>query len=400
LLLELYKLSNEVRYEIFSFSSVFPPASSGHLVVNQINGFGLTFGHQALLAFYLKCFANQLLHQSELVLLIASADSPNIANSVYQQLIIDYAKNIPKCTVIESSVDPLTHDSNLMQLLQIDSWKLTDGNYHFNDAINKLQLNDPSPVFQLNFSSLKSGEDMITAVGLNASLPFVVLQIRNGIYGASNGLARNSNIYNYAESVLYLSSLGYNIFILSNEKITYFDDSANTNVVCLESSSQHRNELFDLYLLSNCQFYISNLSGPTEVAASFSSPTLLTNAPNISSDSSVFRPFSFLIPKLLFDKKNCTLLDFTSMFAIPASYQAEISQSDFEYIENTASDILLGVKDMLSIFGRYQNYKHRYQQAIDNPLSIRFQNLRRKAGINLNLPLTPSFLMSYSHLLI
>ncbi len=217
---------------------------------------------------------------------------------------------------------------------------------------------------------------------------FVTLHVRGRDISKENSKsvnARNAFIFNYKKTIEFLISNGINVVRIGDYKshplpyINGFIDLTQINY------SNH----IDFQLLSNAKFHIGTSSGPLNVPPMFGKPVLLTNAVNPKLN---FRyPNSFLIPKVWINKDDNNEISFHDL--LKSDLQLIEDHTEFEkYIlrENTSSEILLAVKDMVNFVNEDDDENKLFLE-----LCKKYDFYLSKNNITPNskdMPLAPSFL--------
>ena len=365
-------------------------------VLLQANGWGTYYGHQAFLLIYLKAYKNNMLNLKALEIYLVHPDDQHVANKTFQEYLIIFANSLANTQVHLCSYFDY-YQSYMQKIIQMDCWGFKDrprSLYQSIDHVNWLIKNEP---LQLTQEHMAVGENFIMTCGIQAN-KFVTIQIRDGAYGGNNGLARNSSLLDYIETINYLVNNGLGVVVIRNDINTPFP-YAGRRVIDYANSGM-RSSTLDLYLLSQCMFFICNLSGPLEIANSFCTPVLLTNAPDIAGGGGVFRPNTICLPRLLKDTDTNEILTFRKHFT---KYQAHLCHLEkwqsLEYQANTSSDILSAaiemhefVKSNLTLEQYLSSHKH-------SGLIDQFNSVRNSRSIDLRLPISPSFLSDHMELL-
>lgn len=125
---------------------------------------------------------------------------------------------------------------------------------------------------------IKWASKMFEDLGFSRDTPFVCVIARN--QPNSDHALRNRHIRDFECSVLELVSRGIGVIRMGS--INGVPLAIEHPLVCDYANSGKRTELLDLYLLANCKFAISTLSGPDATCLAFRRPVLYVDIANYS----------------------------------------------------------------------------------------------------------------------
>jgi|TARA_B110000037_G_scaffold217713_1_gene279322 putative glycosyltransferase (TIGR04372 family) len=179
---------------------------------------------------------------------------------------------------------------------------------------------------------------------------------------------RNSKIENYLSSIKLLIDKGYTVIRLggSKQNKTNFKDTNYLEI------NDYQNMKFSVFLIERCDFYIGTSSGPLDTAYMFKKPTLLTNAftilgfPRNENNRVIYRNIEL-------NSKKISLLDFLNL---PFFYHdlLYMDNNGLKYIENTAEEIYMGVKEFLLNYENKDFTKTKKQKQINLILERNMEN--------------------------
>ena len=107
--------------------------------------------------------------------------------------------------------------------------------------------------------------------------------------------------------------------------------------------SDFQNDLLEIYLLSNCSFFIGSTSGISMIPFIFKKPVLFTNQAPIDILSGLKHNHFLCILKLWFDSNSNKILSLNEIFSRNLDYFSDtklFSASKIKLIENTSDEIL------------------------------------------------------------
>jgi putative glycosyltransferase (TIGR04372 family) len=175
---------------------------------------------------------------------------------------------------------------------------------------------------------------------------FVGLHVREGgFYGDHKASAcRNATIANYFPAMREITARGGWVVRLGDKSMTPLPPMER---VIDYPHTRFKSDLMDLYLLSQCRFYIGMSSGILDTAFLFQRPMLLTNMTNMTF---VYprRPEDRGIPKHVYSKSKGRFLCLREIFEAP--WQAQHFRAlgeDFEMFENSPEELRLALVEFL-----------------------------------------------------
>jgi putative glycosyltransferase (TIGR04372 family) len=116
----------------------------------------------------------------------------------------------------------------------------------------------------------KTAETTLREMGLQEGQQFVCLVVREG--GEVEALSRNHSVHDFEAAALALAEAGIAVVRMGATNCTPM--KLNHDLVFDYANSGKRSELADIYLMANCRFTVSTMSGPDALALAFRRPVL------------------------------------------------------------------------------------------------------------------------------
>ena len=202
----------------------------------------------------------------------------------------------------------------------------------------------PRPFFHLDENYVNNSRQVLSKLGLRKNKKFIGLHVRNigGKY-----FLRNQSIETYLPAIKFIISQGFQVIRIGNPS----DDVMPPldGLIDLTKKQNIANKL-DAYILANCEFFIGTNSGPASIPQIFAIPTLFTNMTSLGKNILTSIPGSKYIPKTFMNSKN-EKLSLSQVLSHPVTGFSELDSYNmnkygFGYQNNSADDILLGVREM------------------------------------------------------
>ena len=175
-------------------------------------------------------------------------------------------------------------------------------------------------------------------MGIPLSDWFVALHVREG-GDLENGINyRNSSIGNYLDAIRVITRAGGWVVRLGDASMTPMPDMEH---VIDYAHSRWKSELMDLYLISECRFFLGTTSGPTEVALLFDRPVLIVNAEECATWGPMRRG-DLGILKHVYSPRLRRVLSVRELVEEPFESQSVSTPADsqgYELIENSPDEI-------------------------------------------------------------
>ena len=215
------------------------------------------------------------------------------------------------------------------------------------------------PVLHFTEEEEQAGIQALKDMGLPPSSWFVPIHVRDGAYLTSwrpelekywkRVEQRNCSIENFLDAAKYIADLGG--YAIRVGAVVDKPLPENLHPRIIDYATKYRSDFMDIYLGAKCRFYIGTTSGPDALADIFNKPLLGTN--QVPYNMSRNNQKSIILPRLLTSPETGEVVPFSqaktkgyySDWETPSSMDP--SKRLFIPIENSAEDILNGVKDML-----------------------------------------------------
>lgn len=186
------------------------------------------------------------------------------------------------------------------------------------------------------------------AMGIPENAWFAGLHVReSGFYGdAGHYSCRNATIANYLPAIREITANGGWVVRLGDRSMTPLP---RLDRVVDYPHTAFKSDLMDLYLLSECRFYIGMSSGILDTALLFQRPTILMNMTNMTF---VYprRPGDRGIPKHVYSKSAKRFLSARELLEAPWEAQHFLTLgADYEMFENSPEELREVVTEFLGI---------------------------------------------------
>jgi putative glycosyltransferase (TIGR04372 family) len=206
------------------------------------------------------------------------------------------------------------------------------------------------PVVRIPDSWTTKAAEILRELGLPENQNYVCIHARTAGYSPEDETAhysRNSNISDYRLAIDYLIDQGLYIIRMGDQTMPAIQ--ANPKVIDY-ATSKFKADWLDLYIASNCQFFLTGASGAAIMASVFGRPIVMLNGS---------LPFNFSfsgtsnqigIPKLMRQRNTGKLIDFASIFqsGLGAERLSErLASAGVDLIDNTPEEILEVVAEMV-----------------------------------------------------
>jgi len=131
------------------------------------------------------------------------------------------------------------------------------------------------PSIEFNHKEKNEGENYLKKIGVQ-NKKFITFTSRTSVFKNEKlPEIRNSNINDKISGIKFMVSKGYKAIRMGKfikEKI----NSSDTNIID-HATSGNANDFLDFYLISKCEFMVSDSTGITTIAALFRKPCLIVN---------------------------------------------------------------------------------------------------------------------------
>ncbi|MBI3553524.1 MAG: TIGR04372 family glycosyltransferase [Elusimicrobia bacterium] len=244
------------------------------------------------------------------------------------------------------------------------------------------------PLLKLRDSDLSRGREALKALGLPEDAWWVAAHVRTPSFHREGALSpeafRNADISSYHAAFKAVARRGGFVFRMGDPKMPRLP--AMDRVIDY-AHSPLKSDWLDVFLSSQCRFFLGTQSGLGMVPAAFGTPQVVTN--NAPILCTAYLPDDVVLPKLF--KKDGRLLSFAEMVLEPyvgAVSQLLYDELGIETISNTEEELRAAVEGMLDQFDR--NGARRVPPLTD--LQARFDALAEGAGLSISGRIEPGFL--------
>jgi putative glycosyltransferase (TIGR04372 family) len=264
-----------------------------------------------------------------------------VFNYLCNYLEMIHVKELPR--MIRKNLEPLN------QFL-CGPLRLNDRIYPYNhtalsNASKLWELENREPLFKLSDEDLLFGREILVRLGLPKDAWYVCLHIRDDSFKGAESF-RDSKLQSYEMAIKSIASRGGWIIrmgikatpVASNCGFPNFIDYAN---------SEFRNSRMDVFLASQCAFFLGTSSGLYTLALTFGRPILLTNYSPMS--SAHLKSTDYILPRLVKRMDNKTASSLNVILTTPYNLICWPGMDKYlgvEMIENSPEDIAAAVEEM------------------------------------------------------
>jgi len=157
-------------------------------------------------------------------------------------------------------------------------------------------------------------------------------------------IPRNATIDNYIQAIKVITGAGGWVVRIGDTSMTPLPPMKH---VIDYPFTQYKSELMDLYLISQCRFFIGNSSGPPMVATLFKKPKIIVNMTVWSIDFPI-RKGDLALMKHIFSRSLNRFLSIKEILEEPHAVEVFATVSDgYEVVENTSEEIQEIVEEFL-----------------------------------------------------
>jgi len=322
------------------------------------------FGHQANLGFFSLAQQFGFVHPERRTIL--DLGHTDLNRPILKKILTNF--NIWQS---EGTANILEHPDLFCLTEKMTILATTDGFRHFNEIMDKVLLSIKTqgfnPNFELDEEIVVKAREQLSILGLPSDAWFVGLHVRQD----SRMRERDSDISSYIEAIKFITSKGGWVIRIGDSRqkpLPYLP-----NVINLITESKVMARLHD-YVLTNCRFFMGNISGPVMFPLLFGVPTLISNVVAIGKNTwRGVRP-TISIPKVWVDLKSKRELSILESLELGLGF-VELSTSkngNFKTRENSSEEILLATEELYS----YLESKQISLSTTQNSLNI----YRKKIG--------------------
>lgn len=235
------------------------------------------------------------------------------------------------------------------------------------DSQNLLDIYETQ--FVLDETDKRQVVTILEALGVPRNRPIALLHVRNNTYDEAFGVSkdsidsyRNSSPQNFQLAVDELNARGYSVVAIGNQTTW----SRALSGVVDYSGSPLRTDLSDVVLGSVASLYLGSEAAPSNLAKLFRKPALIANNTRIGE---LMTSSSLQIHLMKEHRIAGKLLSHSQIWRSGLGefqHDSDLPESA-ELIENSAHEILEGLRDLLTIMGdiaRYQIERTKPQQEL------------------------------------
>lgn len=244
-----------------------------------------------------------------------------------------------------------------LEYLRLKKILFNDENTFSTDSKDKHNLLDKTkPNLSLNIKEKKRGFDFLKKIGLPENAKFVCLQVRDNTFLDEKRYNyheyRNCDVENFRSACNFLADQNIYVFRMGSKvsrKISY----ASKKIIDYATNGM-RTDFLDIFLGSECLFWITTGSGIDNLSKLFRKPVLYTNQVPIG-HISTFQKTSLIIFKHFFDKHSKNKLNLENLIKKNLCFSLRkddfdkndviIRENNLEEIENVTKEMYLRVKD-------------------------------------------------------
>lgn len=218
---------------------------------------------------------------------------------------------------------------------------------------------------KLKVSKKLQAERIRIQMGIGLNEWFVCLHVR----AIESRPFRNASIQNYIEGIKAITDAGGWVVRLGEPGLPKLPVMEK---VIDYANSPYKSELMDIYLISECRFFLGHSSGPNIVANLFRKPLLLVNMTEWVA-STLLKKGDLGIMKHVFSYSRNRYLSIKEVFEEPSLVQFDgIPAEDYEIVENSSEEIREAIEEFLT---RQDPYVYSISQNLYN--EVRMKELRR-----------------------
>lgn len=207
-----------------------------------------------------------------------------------------------------------------------------------------------SPLLELDKKIIREGRRLCDCMGLTKS--FVCFHSRDSIYKEKvrgkdfiEFENRNSDFENYKNSINYLEK--QNIQSVRLGKYVSYDNK----LAYIPYAEKYYEDWMDLYLCSQCKFYVGVMSGINLIPRLFARPVLSVNVVNltIGMGSGILMKENMILPKKYYNQRTKKYLSLRKIAKLEEIYGCDgnqLKKHGIIVIQNTAEEIEEAVREM------------------------------------------------------
>jgi len=198
----------------------------------------------------------------------------------------------------------------------------------------------------------RSAEQLRVQMGIPLTDWFVCLHVRESGYHQYSQENRNASIQNYIEGIKAITAAGGWVVRMGDPTMTPLQPMER---VVDYPHLRYKSELMDLYLISQCRFFVGTNSGPSDVAILFKKPTIFVDV----TDWTISFPLQHTdlgITKHIFSQSRSRYLSLKEILETPSGYQTfAYSPDEYTLVDNTSDEIRDIIVEYLAQPGNYEH---------------------------------------------
>lgn len=208
-----------------------------------------------------------------------------------------------------------------------------------------------SPLLTFDQADASGCASEMETLGLPAGAPFVTLHVRDngsktGSWENSGTLDdyRNADVLTYLQAVDLITQRGWYVVRVGDPGMKPIPPMRG---LIDYAHSPIRSNLLDIYLFSQCRFFIGTSSGPILTPHVFGTPIVGTNYAPLS--ARLHAGNTLLLPKRLRDRSGrCVPFREALMAPVSSLFQSDLIRAEgYEYLDNSSDEIAAAVEEML-----------------------------------------------------
>lgn len=237
------------------------------------------------------------------------------------------------------------------------------------------------PSIEFNQNEKNEGENYLKKIGVQNKKFFTFASRSSEFHNENMPEIRNTNIDDKISGIKFMVSKGYKAIRMGKflkEKINFSD----SNIIDHATSSK-ANDFLDIYLISKCEFMISDSTGITGVAALFRKPCLLLN--DVGMHSMVEHPNRVMyIMKKFLNRNTGELVRFEEVYKNGFQYESfglqALNRLGYDIIDNSELEIKKATESFYDLMNKnldldeILNKQKKYWQLIEKLFGIKNTN--------------------------
>lgn len=203
-----------------------------------------------------------------------------------------------------------------------------------------------SPPYSFNDAELLKGKDYLMKIGVSDNTPFVCIHARDDVYlnsyekpvSSSYHDYRDFSIHDYNKAILELINRGYVIIRMGS--VVKEPLNINHPMVIDYSLSEYQSDFLDVFLISQCAFFISSDTGINDIANLFRKERCVINQISVNYLTSYWKyPIIFKKIRRIQDGKLLSLREIFESGAAGFLRKEQFEQEGLIWINNSPEEI-------------------------------------------------------------